>query len=66
VLAERDTRLIVEQLAPVLARAIAHPPSRAAQRFDAARSWTTWSVRTYGGRYWRKARHRLQRARGAT
>lgn len=63
VLAERDTPVIVEQLEPVLARAIAEPPSRLAASADVARSWTGWGVRKYGGRYWRKARHRLRRLR---
>jgi glycosyltransferase involved in cell wall biosynthesis len=59
VLAERDIPRIVEQLEPVLARAVDEPPSRAAARRDVLRSWTGWWVRKYGGRYGRKARHRL-------
>jgi hypothetical protein len=64
VLAERDPAVVVPEVVGVLAWAVAHPPSRTAVRLDAARSWATWVVRTYGGRWYRRVRWHVRRLRG--
>jgi hypothetical protein len=44
VVAERAPAVVAAQLTPVLAEAVAHPPSRAARRVDLARSWARWGA----------------------
>jgi hypothetical protein len=63
VAAERDPAVIVPQLVPVLERAIAERPGPATVRLDVARSWTTWAVRKYGGRWYRRGRWHVRRLR---
>jgi glycosyltransferase involved in cell wall biosynthesis len=60
VVAERDGARVVELLTPVLADAVAHPPSRPAVAVDVVRSWTRWWVGLYGGRLYRRVRYRLR------
>jgi hypothetical protein len=63
VVAERDPAVIVPKLVPVLERAVREHPSRRAVRVDVARSWATWAVRKYGGRWYRRGRWHVRRLR---